>query len=67
MTYMAERVSNFGTTIFFEMTALANQHRAVNLGQGFPGESLQEFQVPLEQFGQPGGDRFAARAEDTRR
>lgn len=36
MTYMAQRVSNFGTTIFFEMTNLANQHQAVNLGQGFP-------------------------------
>ena len=36
MTYMAERVSNFGTSVFFEMTNLANQHQAVNLGQGFP-------------------------------
>lgn len=36
MTYLAERVRNFGTTIFFEMTSLANQHGAVNLGQGFP-------------------------------
>ena len=26
----------FGTTIFAEMTALATQHGAVNLGQGFP-------------------------------
>ncbi len=34
--FMAERVRNFGTTIFFEMTTLANQHHAVNLGQGFP-------------------------------
>lgn len=36
MTYMAQRVHSFGTTIFTEMTALANQHQAVNLGQGFP-------------------------------
>ena len=36
MSYMAQRVRNFGTTIFFEMTNLANQHGAVNLGQGFP-------------------------------
>ena len=36
MTYMADRVSKFGTTIFFEMTNLANKHKAVNLGQGFP-------------------------------
>jgi N-succinyldiaminopimelate aminotransferase len=26
----------FGTTIFAEMTALATQHHAINLGQGFP-------------------------------
>ena len=26
----------FGTTIFAEMTALATEHQAVNLGQGFP-------------------------------
>lgn len=32
----ADRVAGFGTTIFAEMTALANRHRAVNLGQGFP-------------------------------
>ena len=36
MTYMAQRVQGFGTTIFSEMTALANKHQAVNLGQGFP-------------------------------
>ncbi len=36
MTYMAERVSNFGATIFSEMTNLANEYQAVNLGQGFP-------------------------------
>ncbi|MCB0190929.1 MAG: aminotransferase class I/II-fold pyridoxal phosphate-dependent enzyme [Anaerolineae bacterium] len=33
---MAHRVRDFGTTIFFEMTELANRHQAVNLGQGFP-------------------------------
>jgi len=43
MTYMAQRVSNFGTTIFFEMTSLANQHQAVNLGQGFPDFAGPDF------------------------
>jgi N-succinyldiaminopimelate aminotransferase len=43
MTYMARRVSHFGTTIFFEMTRLANQYQAVNLGQGFPNFSGPEF------------------------
>ncbi len=36
MTYLARRISQFGTTIFTEMTNLANQYQAVNLGQGFP-------------------------------
>ncbi len=33
---LAQRVAGFGTTIFTEMSALAVQHSAVNLGQGFP-------------------------------
>ncbi|MFW6070658.1 MAG: aminotransferase [bacterium] len=43
MTRMAQRVQNFGTTIFAEMTALANEHRAVNLGQGFPDFAAPAF------------------------
>lgn len=35
-TMFARRVAGFGTTIFTEMSALAVQHSAVNLGQGFP-------------------------------
>lgn len=35
-TRLAQRVQGLGTTIFSEMTALANKHGAVNLGQGFP-------------------------------
>ena len=30
------RLPNVGTTIFTVMSALAQQHQAVNLGQGFP-------------------------------
>jgi N-succinyldiaminopimelate aminotransferase len=33
---MAGRVEPFGTTVFAEMSALAREHGAVNLGQGFP-------------------------------
>src|SRR5690349_13234312 len=33
---LAHRVAGFGTTIFTEMSALAIQHGAINLGQGFP-------------------------------
>ena len=32
----ASRLPNTGTTIFSVMSALASQHQAVNLGQGFP-------------------------------
>jgi aspartate/methionine/tyrosine aminotransferase len=34
--YMAQRVHGFGTSIFSEMSALAAQHQAINLSQGFP-------------------------------
>lgn len=43
MSYMAQRVANFGTTIFTEMTALANAHNAINLGQGFPDFAAPHF------------------------
>lgn len=36
LPYLTTRLQGFGTTIFAEMTALANEHGAVNLGQGFP-------------------------------
>ena len=32
----AQRVSTFGTSIFAEMSRLAVEHQAINLGQGFP-------------------------------
>jgi aspartate/methionine/tyrosine aminotransferase len=32
----ADRLAPFGVTIFTEMTALAAEHRAINLGQGYP-------------------------------
>jgi aspartate/methionine/tyrosine aminotransferase len=69
MTYMAQRVSNFGTTIFFEMTNLANQHGAVNLGQGFPDfpgpdfikqAAIQAIQDDVNQYA-PGSGRLGLR------
>ncbi|MFO8174015.1 MAG: aminotransferase class I/II-fold pyridoxal phosphate-dependent enzyme [Longimicrobiales bacterium] len=39
----AERLRPFGTTIFAEMTALAQEHGAINLAQGFP-----DFEGPRE-------------------
>ena len=39
----AHRLSGFGTSIFTEMTRLAVQHRAINLGQGFPDFPAPDF------------------------
>ena len=39
----AMRVQGFGATVFAEFTALANQHAAVNLGQGFPNFAAPSF------------------------
>lgn len=36
MTNIANRVANFATTIFTEINELAQQHHAINLGQGAP-------------------------------
>ncbi len=33
---LTRRLAGFGTSVFTEITRLANEHRAVNLGQGFP-------------------------------
>lgn len=43
MSALAQRVQNFSTSIFAEMTALANKHGAVNLGQGFPDFAAPDF------------------------
>lgn len=40
---IASRFRPYGTTIFAEMTALANRHGAVNLAQGFPDFDGPEF------------------------
>jgi N-succinyldiaminopimelate aminotransferase len=69
MTYLAQRVSNFSTTIFFEMTTLANQHQAVNLGQGFPDfpgpdflkqAAIQAIRDDVNQYA-PGSGRLSLR------
>jgi len=40
---LARRIAGFGTTIFTEMSALAAQHGAINLGQGFPDFPSPDF------------------------
>ena len=40
---IADRLASFGVTIFSEMTALALEHDAINLGQGFPNWDGADF------------------------
>lgn len=40
---LTRRLAGFGTSIFTEMTRLANEHGAVNLAQGFPDFDGPEF------------------------
>ncbi|NNM06268.1 MAG: aminotransferase class I/II-fold pyridoxal phosphate-dependent enzyme, partial [Gemmatimonadetes bacterium] len=40
---ITEKLAPFGTTVFAEMTALAEEHGAINLAQGFP-----DFEGPNE-------------------
>ncbi len=41
--HLARRVAGFGTSVFTEMSRLAVQHGAVNLGQGFPDFAGPDF------------------------
>ena len=43
MARLSRRLDGFGTSVFAEMTALAERHGAVNLGQGFPSFDGPEF------------------------
>ncbi len=53
MSTIANRVAGFGTTIFTEINMLAQQHQAINLGQGQPdfdgpNEAVQAFVDALQ-------------------
>ncbi len=41
--HLAKRVAGFGTSVFTEMSRLAVEHGAVNLGQGFPDFAGPDF------------------------
>ena len=41
--YASRRAASFGETVFATYTRLAQQHGAVNLGQGFPDFAPPEF------------------------
>lgn len=52
----SHRVASFGTTIFSEMSRLAADHQAINLGQGFPDfdgpETVKEAAIAAIRHGQ---------------
>jgi aspartate/methionine/tyrosine aminotransferase len=60
---LANRLTPFGTTIFTEMTLLANKHGAVNLAQGFPDFDGPDFikQAAIEAIrtDAPGHNQYA--------
>jgi len=41
------KLPNIGTTIFTVMSVLANEHKAINLGQGFPDYQMSEELISL--------------------
>ncbi len=49
------KLPNVGTTIFTVMSVLANEHNAINLGQGFPDYSMNEELIALVNKAMQGG------------
>ena len=45
--HIKSKLPNVGTTIFTTMSALAQAHNAINLGQGFPDFNMSEELVAL--------------------
>jgi aspartate/methionine/tyrosine aminotransferase len=60
-TRAAQRTLAFGETIFSEMTALAQQHQAVNLGQGFPDFAPPDFVLQAARDALDAGEHQYAR------
>jgi len=47
MPEIQSKLPNVGTTIFTVMSVLANEHKAINLGQGFPDYPMNEELIAL--------------------
>ncbi len=57
--FLSERLQGFGTTIFAEMSALAERTGAVNLGQGFPDtDGPQEIAEAAQQAIRDGHNQY---------
>ncbi len=60
---LRSKLPNVGTTIFTVMSALANEHQAINLSQGFPDFEVDEKLISLiHQHFQKGHNQYAAMA-----
>lgn len=57
---VSKRLEPFGTTIFSEMTDLAREHDAINLGQGFPNWDGADFvkEAAIESLRSGGSDQY---------
>lgn len=61
--YINSKLPNVGATIFTKMTALANEHKAINLSQGFPQDNPPEELIKLvHQNMQQGYNQYAPMA-----
>lgn len=47
MNTLISKLPNAGTTIFTVMSALANEHKAINLSQGFPDFEIDNYLIEL--------------------
>ncbi|MEY4876053.1 MAG: hypothetical protein RL708_1202 [Bacteroidota bacterium] len=57
---LRSKLPNVGTTIFTVMSALANEHKAINLSQGFPDFEVDEKLISLiHQYYQKGMNQYA--------
>jgi aspartate/methionine/tyrosine aminotransferase len=57
---VSDRLAPFGVTIFSEMTALAQEHGAINLGQGFPNWDGADFvkAAAAQSLSEGGNDQY---------
>jgi aspartate/methionine/tyrosine aminotransferase len=57
---VASRLASFGVTIFTEMTQLAIEHDAINLGQGFPNWNGADFvkEAAIRSVSEGGNDQY---------
>ncbi len=57
---ITSKLPNIGTTIFTVMSALANEHKAINLSQGFPNfDCSEKLKKLVEKYIQAGYNQYA--------